>query len=244
MSLPRLSPSLSTTADDLRAFFMTGRPGSGFTCVAGELPACCADWDARWSRLRRCATVPSDLVDVRSVAPELVFLPAPPWSEPELRFRVHPEVARRLQEAAGLLPTDIRLGYWEGLRPLYVQEALWDTGLEFLRAAHAELTAAELEAALEQFVARPNAGTPPHSTGSAVDVAPVNAFGQPLGPTDAWGRLATEMLARALAGTGLANYQPEWWHWSYGDEEWARAYDCVPMDFAVAAEFDGPGGGI
>lgn len=243
MSLSTTAPSLTTTADELRAFFMTGRAANGAACVVSA-PEGCRSWDERWNRLRQCARVPCHLVDIRTVAPDLVFLPAPPWSEPELRFRVHPEVATRLSQAAAMLPTDIRLGYWEGLRPLYVQEALWQTGLDFLRAAHPELTLEEVEAALEQFVARPSGGIPPHSTGSAVDLAPVNAFGQPLGPTDVWGRLATETLARALAAAGLANYQPEWWHWSYGDEEWARAYDCVPMDFATTAEFDGPGGGI
>jgi D-alanyl-D-alanine dipeptidase len=53
-----------------------------------------------------------------------------------------------------------------------------------------------------------------------------------------------ESLARVLRETGLAHYDPEWWHWSYGDEEWARAYDCAPLAFSASPAFDGPGSGI
>ncbi len=234
-------PPIETTADCLRAFFMSGTalhpgPVAELAPRSGNCPT--------FPRNGCLASVPCGLVDVRDLAATLVQLPAPPWSEPELRFRVRPEVASRLARAAEMLPSDIRIGFWEGLRPLYVQQALWETGFDYLRRTHPELTVDALESVLEQFVARPSGAVPPHSTGSAVDLAPVNAFGQVLSPTDAWGRLANETLARALNAAGLANYTPEWWHWSYGDEEWARAYDCAPMAFATAPEFDGPGGGI
>lgn len=181
---------------------------------------------------------------MRRAAPGIVVLPAPAWSEPELRFLVRPEMAARLREAAEVLPSDVRLGFWEGLRPREVQRSLWDTALVFLRTSHPEVASSDLELEAERYVARPDGIAPPHSTGSAVDVAAVNAFGQVLNPNDAWGKLGTEVLARALRETGLANYEPEWWHWSYGDEEWARAYDCAPLSFASVSPFDGPGGGI
>jgi zinc D-Ala-D-Ala dipeptidase len=190
------------------------------------------------------ADVPQGLVDVRETASGLILLPAPPWSDPELRYRLRPEVADRLLQASLALPDGIRLGFWEGLRPRSIQRTLWDAGLAFLRGSYGEMGQAELEEALERYVARPDDLAPPHSTGSAVDVAPVDAFGRVLAPSDAWGWLAVEAMARALRSTGLANYQPEWWHWSYGDAEWARAYDCAPLAFAVTPEFDGPGGGI
>ena len=188
--------------------------------------------------------LPAGLVDVRVEVPGLIILPAPVWSDPELRFRVHPEVARRLRDAAAVLPSDVRLAFWEGLRPLAVQQQLWDTSLGYLQHSYPTLSVSELEAAVELFVARPSGAAPPHSTGSAVDVAPTNAFGQVLNPADAWGRLGVEVLSHALSEAGLANYTPEWWHWSYGDAEWARAYDCAPLSFATTPEFDGPGGGI
>lgn len=214
-------------AEHLRAYLMAAAPGASPADTAAPVPS-----------------VPAGLVDVRQAVSGLVVLPPPVWSDPELRFRVHPEVARRLRQAAGVLPCDVRLGFWEGLRPLPVQQHLWDTSLSYLRATYPALSPEELEAAVELFVARPSGVLPPHSTGSAVDVAPVNAFGQVLNPGDAWGRLGVDVLSRALRDTGLANYDPEWWHWSYGDAEWARAYDCAPLGFATTCEFDGPGGGI
>jgi D-alanyl-D-alanine dipeptidase len=173
-----------------------------------------------------------------------VTLPAPPWSHAELRFMVRPEVAERLAQAAGVLPEDVRLGFWEGLRPIAVQQTLWETGLVFMHRNHPNLALGELELALEPFIARPDGITPPHSTGSAVDVAALDVFRRVLSPGDPWGRIGSESLARALADTGMARYDPEWWHWSYGDHEWARAYDCKPLDFIATQEFDGPGGGI
>jgi D-alanyl-D-alanine dipeptidase len=188
--------------------------------------------------------VPEGLVDVRTEAASLVTLEAPPWSAAELRFQVRPEVAERLERAAAVLPSDIRLGFWEGLRPISIQRSLWDRGMAYLRTLGPQLSSADLETELERYVARPEAGVPPHSTGSAVDVAPVDPFGRILTPEDAWGRLAVEALGRVLRDAGLAHYDPEWWHWSYGDEEWARAYDCAPLAFSAGPEFDGPGGGI
>jgi D-alanyl-D-alanine dipeptidase len=211
-------------AEHLRAYLMS----SAGKCAARSEPPRCA----------------SSLVDVREAAPGLVILPAPPWSDPELRFRVHPEVARRLHTATTLLPSDVRIGFWEGLRPLRIQQQLWEVSLGYLRSNYPGLSREELETTVEQFVARPYGEVTPHSTGSAVDVAPVNAFGQVLSPSDAWGRLGVDAVARALREAGLANYTPEWWHWSYGDAEWARAYDCAPLAFATTPEFDGPGGGI
>jgi D-alanyl-D-alanine dipeptidase len=233
LNLPTASVAFSGTgtaqmAEHLRAYLMNVPPSARSISAASPT----------------VRELPAGLVDVRDVVPGIVVLPPPVWSDPELRFRVHPEVARRLRVAATVLPSDVRLAFWEGLRPLAVQQQLWDTSLIYLRRSYPGLSMTELEDAVELFVARPSGQAPPHSTGSAVDVAPVNAFGQVLSPGDAWGRLGVDVLSRALREAGLANYTPEWWHWSYGDEEWARAYDCTPLSFATTPEFDGPGGGI
>lgn len=224
---PRAYPATipAETAEDLRAFLL------GHPVFNGAADGC-------------MRSVPAGLMDVREAAPRLLILPAPPWSHPELRFRVRTEVAERLRAAIDVLPDDIRLGFWEGLRPISIQRRLWTTGLTFMQEAHPELSLAQLELALEPFVARPEGAAPPHSTGSAVDVAAVDVFGRVMNPADAFGRLGNGVVARALTATGMARYEPEWWHWSYGDEEWARAYDCQPLAFAGAPEFDGPGGGI
>lgn len=217
------------TADLLRAHLMD-------LCCPGGVP------QEGWR-------VPGGLCDVRLAAPSLRILPAPPWAEPELRFLVRPEVAERLERAARALPDDVRLGFWEGLRPVWVQRTLWEAGLTFLRAHLPDREIPALEHELDRYVARPDGArtNPPHSTGSAADVAAVDVFGRVLDPHQAWGRLGVEIVRSRLRETGLASYPEEWWHWSYGDEEWARAFDCDPLPFSLvepAGEAEGPGAGI
>lgn len=197
----------------------------------------------RWVETATVKPVPVELVDVRSIK-RLEVLTAPQWSHPDLRFLVRPEVAARLAEASQSLPDDLRIGFWEGYRPLTVQRALWDEGLVYLRRHHPDIALDTLEVALSEMVARPGAVPPPHSTGSAVDIAPIDAFGRTLTPDDAWGRMGYDIMAGHLRATGLAGYSLEWWHWSYGDHEWAREFDCAPLPYAHREEYDGPGGGI
>lgn len=210
------------TASELRRFYMDGGP--------------------RWADMAH-RPAPVELVDIRAIA-RIVLLDAPKWSHPELRFMVRPEVATRLARAAESLPGDLRIGFWEGYRPLTVQRALWDEGLSYLRRRHPQAALQELEAALSEMVARPGAVPPPHSTGSAIDIAPIDGFGRILTPDDAWGRMGYDIMAGHLRASGLAGYALEWWHWSYGDHEWAREFDSAPLPFAARPEYDGPGGGI
>jgi D-alanyl-D-alanine dipeptidase len=35
---------------------------------------------------------------------------------------------------------------------------------------------------------------------------------------------ARQLLRRAMMAAGFAPYDGEWWHFSYGDKEWARFY--------------------
>src|SRR5947208_1381951 len=93
----------------------------------------------------REGTAPHGLGQVQAAAPAVLLLAAPAWSDPRLRCLVRPEVAERLQRAAGMLPENLRLGFWEGLRPLAVQQALWRTGLEYLRGSYPHWSAADLE---------------------------------------------------------------------------------------------------
>jgi D-alanyl-D-alanine dipeptidase len=211
------------SAAELRRFYMEGGP--------------------RWAESACLRPAPVELVDVRKID-RLVVLAAPQWSHSELRFLVRPEVAARLAQAARSLPEDLRIGFWEGYRPLTVQRALWDEGLAYLRQHQPGAAQHELEDALSELVARPGAVPPPHSTGSAVDIAPIDGFGRTLTPDDAWGRMGFDIMAGHLRASGLAGYALEWWHWSYGDHEWAREFDCAPLPFAAREEYDGPGGGI
>jgi D-alanyl-D-alanine dipeptidase len=153
-------------------------------------------------------------VDIRRAAPAIKVLPAPVWSAPRGRFRVQPEVAERLDRASRSLPAEYSLGFWEGFRPIAVQRALWNTGLDLLADAHPYATRFEIEQVLETYVARPTAYAP-HSLGNAVDVALLSAAGDVLDHPE-----ALKVLSHALSNAGLSHYEPEWWHWSYdGDDQ-------------------------
>ncbi len=163
-------------------------------------------------------------------------------------------VVARLVDAATLLPDGWRLTVVEGLRPPALQRAYFERYRDRLAAEHPDWPAARIERMASRHVAPP-AGRPPHSTGGAVDLTvtgpdgreldlgcPVNATPEESGGacyTDAvtHASAARARLVAALAGVGLVNYPPEWWHWSYGDRYWAlrtgapaAVYDSVPPD--------------
>src|SRR5262245_45164387 len=97
-------PGHPATAEHLREYLQGVAPAT----VAARSPA----------ESLKALIVPRGLVDLRAAAPGVIVLPAPAWSDPEVRFLVRPEVAERLVRAANALPANLRLGFWEGLRPV------------------------------------------------------------------------------------------------------------------------------
>lgn len=134
----------------------------------------------------------------------------------------------RLVLAQKALPTPFELVLLDGWRSRRFQE---DLGAHYGR-----------EAVEADFVAdaRDEDVVPPHVTGGAVDVT-IGLNGCPLGLGSAFDeftsrayltalesglpspeRLLRRMLYRALVDHGFAPYALEWWHFSYGDQNWAR----------------------
>ena len=150
-------------------------------------------------------------------------------------------VLERLAIAAGLLPTGVRLCLEEGYRPLAQQRLLFDAYLRELRAQLGPLPEEHLMDEATKYVARPD-GSPPHSTGGALDVTLRSAEGEeldmgstsddtPLGngglnythsrAVGGTARRNRALLADVMTVAGFVNYPAEWWHWSYGDQYWA-----------------------
>lgn len=90
---------------------------------------------------------------------------------------------------------------------------------------------------IHRFVAVPNVAG--HPTGGAVDVTLIDASGRPLSmgtPPHAFEKnsytfspyiarnewMNRQMLRAAMMSAGFAPFDGEWWHFSYGDREWAR----------------------
>jgi D-alanyl-D-alanine dipeptidase len=150
-------------------------------------------------------------------------------------FRVRITAAQLLTAAQAALPSGFRLQLKEAWRPRWVQQRLWDEGLERLRQQAPNLDTAALADENARFVAPADQG-PPHSTGGAVDVvltkdhAQVDmgwGFNEPGtgSHTDAdvskSARYNRDVLITAMHSSGFVNYPQEWWHWSYGDRYWA-----------------------
>jgi len=151
-------------------------------------------------------------------------------------------VRTRLEMAAKTLPTWYRLIVRAGHRPLEVQYNL----LEKVKASYkTKKPLASEEDTLtfaRTYVSDPRVKVPPHCAGSAIDVDVLDVktgqlvdFGCPVNTDDEIASLHTDkislkqranrkMLQKVMLSAGFASFEPEWWHFSYGDQTWADFY--------------------
>jgi len=148
-------------------------------------------------------------------------------------------VADRLYWAGQELKTmdrSLRLEIVYGYRALGVQQKLFDEAKEALVSEYDMED--ELVEATHRRIAVPDVAG--HPTGGAVDVqmlrdgilveigTPVWDFSRdaftfsPFITREAWEN--RQLLRRAMMAAGFAPFDGEWWHFSYGDKEWARFY--------------------
>lgn len=147
-------------------------------------------------------------------------------------------VYERLLEAASILESidpELCLQVVYGYRALSVQTRLYK---QHEAALAAEFQGGELREAVHREIASPDIAG--HPTGGAIDIQIVRN-GQPLDMgTKIWefcpdsftfspfvSTDATKnrlLLRDALMRVGFAPFDGEWWHFSYGDKEWARYY--------------------
>lgn len=173
-----------------------------------------------------------------------------PGSIPDLLVRR--SVATRLREVnARLLEAGLALFLFDAWRPQAIQRYFHDVWFpEWLKARNPALAGAALTEAVEKYWAAPTAGRDspsPHSTGGAVDLTLiVGETGQPLymggifddltetawtdgferqpalSMSDEEARANRRLLYWAMTEAGFANNPTEWWHYSWGDQMWAR----------------------
>jgi D-alanyl-D-alanine dipeptidase len=147
-------------------------------------------------------------------------------------------VLRRLSTAAELLvATDpnLSLNVTYGYRALQVQTKNFELAKQKFSG---EYTDEELDMAAHRLTARPDVAG--HPTGGAVDIQitrggePID-FGTKIGdfvpdtytfsPFIGLEAMRNRMLLRTvMMSTGFAPFDGEWWHFSYGDKEWAKYY--------------------
>jgi len=185
------------------------------------------------------------LVDVRRYDPTIIAQ----YKKKDMLFYtgerifVRDTVARKLARANRTLRKigKFRLEVVYGYRHPDVQKKYFEQRRAELRASRPSLTDEELDILTHNFIAIPSVAG--HPTGGAIDVTIVDAVGDDL---DFGTQIAdfknTERIktfAKALSNKqkknrlllhdilvreGFAPFYGEWWHFSYGDLEWACFY--------------------
>jgi len=155
---------------------------------------------------------------------------------------VRESVARKLARVnASLEQSGYRLKVVYGYRHPEVQEKYFSAIVNELKKASPDLRTEQLEAAAHNFVAVPKVAG--HPTGGAVDLTLLSHDNVPLDMGTKIADYAAPELIRtyapsltalqsenrkllldAMTAEGFAPFYGEWWHFSYGDREWAYFY--------------------
>ena len=162
-------------------------------------------------------------------------------------------VAQKLVQAADKLPQRYGIYIFDSLRSLDVQKALYDQFRATAERDHPGLTPSQLDEIIAEFVALPvkRLDRPsPHATGGAVDLTlcrnghPLNMGTDfddftDLAHTDALekacpsemeeARQNRRILYHLMDSVGLVNYSSEWWHFAYGERQWAARTGKTPI---------------
>jgi len=176
---------------------------------------------------------------------------------------VRETVARKLCEAAEKLPEGYGVYIFDALRSLTVQKALYDQFREKVVREHPGLGPWELDEIIDEFVAipvkrleRPS----PHATGGAVDLtlcrdgelldmgtgfddftglAHTDALEWKCPPELERARGNRRVLYHLMESVGLVNYACEWWHFAYGERQWAARTGKAPIyGFCPECDFE------
>jgi len=163
-------------------------------------------------------------------------------------------LARKLAHVNSLLnEMGLRLKIVYGYRHPSVQERYFVKRQDVLRKENPGMTSAELERLTHNFVAVPSVAG--HPAGGAVDLTLIDAQGNLLdmgtGIADytdpkliqTFDARITDvqkanrmMLHNLMVDVGFAPFYGEWWHFSYGDREWAAFYNKNALYGAVNIE--------
>ncbi|MES2214787.1 MAG: M15 family metallopeptidase [Pseudomonadota bacterium] len=169
-------------------------------------------------------------------------------------------VYERLLEMLNVLPKNVGIAYFEGLRPLSKQKEYFDKKFKEILATNKDREMAYIETSKQVSPFIDN--TPTHATGAAIDITlfSINDKGEELfdmgkfdvifGRNDekeTFSHNTTEeqrenriILLDAATKAGLANYGYEWWHYSYGDKMWAYVNGEKEAIYGLAVSPDDP----
>ena len=162
---------------------------------------------------------------------------------------VRRNILRRLERASKVLAQydkNLCLEVIYGYRALSIQKQLFE---KYKKQLSDQYSGEELMAATHRLVAVPDVAG--HPAGAAVDIqivrngkpldfgtkihefAPDTFTFSPFISKEAWGN--RQILRNTMMSVGFAPFDGEWWHFSYGDKEWARYY---AKDYALYNQVD------
>lgn len=154
-------------------------------------------------------------------------------------FRIRATVYEMLKDAKSRLPAGYHLMVFETYRAFASQEKLWEKTNRHMREKFPDLQGDAFMQMCENFTACPYDGIGSgHMAACAIDLSLCDADGKEFymgtkmhemnekTKTDVQGLTDEEIerrriLKTAMEDAGLINYPPEWWHYSYGDHQWA-----------------------
>ncbi len=178
-----------------------------------------------------------ELVRANKYSKDLKELEIEKRIETNIPILVRESVAKMLSKASKKLPKNIYLQIDGGYRSPKVQEILWTNRVQQLGVQKAK-----------KLVSNPyEQKTPPgHTTGAAVDVSLLGENFKEINLSSPYEKYYDEqnlyskkitkeaqrlrvLLFNIMTSVGFAPHDNEYWHFSYGDDRWAKYYNKKPI---------------
>ncbi len=158
-------------------------------------------------------------------------------------FRIRKPVYDMLLKARDNLPRGVFFMVFEAYRPLARQRRLWESVYKKLEVENPHASKEQLTKVCENFVANPYDGIGSgHQACCAIDITLCDKYGNEFDMGTAMhefneqtetaceaihvqAKVNRRILVGALEKAGFINYPAEWWHFSYGDHQWAWLTD-------------------
>lgn len=176
-----------------------------------------------------------DLIVAKFYSDKIKELPFYKRIETNMPILVREKVALMLSTVARHLSNNIFLQIDGGYRSPKVQSFLWKNRINQLGIKKAKM-----------LVGNPNNGVPGHTTGGAVDISLLDnnfkeinlsaPFEKYYDEQKLYSKKITKeaqhlrlLLYNAMLSAEFAPHDNEYWHFSYGDERWAKYYNKKPI---------------
>lgn len=180
------------------------------------------------------------LVDIKKYCSGVVVRIGKERMKVEKTAYLRKTVAEMLRTAQKDLPKGMNFIINDAWRPQYIQAEIYFNFIKHFQKMHPKWTKERVVKEVEKYVADwKGIASSGHMSGGAVDIRLVDKYGHKI-PMKKRGltyqqnalsdqkllpahiRKNREIMFSALSNAGLSNYPKEYWHWSYGDYQWAK----------------------